>query len=356
MNEIELLQRLRQDVPDPDEATLQAARSALMERIESPFRSVSRPQRPSRRRMVLALTAATAAVVSVGLILSILLPRGGTSAAAAELRRFAAVAAQQPGPEPLGPGRYFYLTEEGRTQFTDISSRSTAYSVQIPIVREYWIREDGWGRSVETQAGEFIWPGPRDKARWEAQGSLPLYGPSDSRGQLVRGELDGSDLGTLPPGYDFETLPREPKALYEVISVAAAESEPRTPGIAPSDPTPVGTTGFIFELLHTPLTPSDVRAALFEAAAYIPGITVVRDKTIPGMGTGGAVILESSYCCRGEIRVRREFLIDPETSYLLGYQETLLDRPYWFDADPPFVTHSMAYAPPRIVDSIAERP
>jgi hypothetical protein len=357
MNEIELLWRFREGVPDPDEATERAARAILMERIEAP-RGRPRLRGPvPGRRIALGLTATTAALVVVTLVVSILLPRGGTSAAAGELRRFASVAAQQPAPEPLGTGQYYYLQIEGIESFTGVFLRnggSVAYTVLIPTLREYWVGRDGSGRLVDTP-GKRIWPSPRDKARWEAEGGMPITDGSDQTygpGQLVGSELDGGEFAALPGGYDFQTLPRAPKALYEAIRSAAGEREPRAPGELPH-PRPLGTFALCIELLHTPLTPPDVRAALFEAMTYIPGITVVPQKTIQGIGTGAAVFVE---VIMGEVRIRHEYLVDPTTSELLGYQETQLDRAWWIDVDPPFVTTSIAYSKPEVVDSTTERP
>jgi hypothetical protein len=313
------------------------------------LRSLSRKanrRRTLRRWKGPGSAVAVAAAVAVALALPTLLPRDGSQAVAAELRRFAAVAAEQPAPPPLAPGQYYYLREQGLGHVTG------SYTALYPFVREYWIRNDGWGRFVETP-GALRWPGPLDKARWEAEGSPQLVGPSDRMRQLARPELDGLDFATLPAGYDFETLPREPRALYEVVSTAAAESEPMAPGAAPPDPTPLGTFGLSFELLHTPLTPPEIRSALFEAMAYIPGITVVREKTIPDIGTGAAVFVESHW---GEVRVRYEFLVDPETSELLGYQTTQLDRAEWIDADPPFVIYRYGYVSRDVVDSTSQRP
>jgi hypothetical protein len=355
VNEIELLHGFRANIPDPDKATFDIARAALMARIGATPRHSRLPGLAIRRR---ALVVGTAFAITMGLFLSMLVvwERLNPNGERDEFLWFAGRAAQQPPLPPLGPGQFYYLREEGQTQHTDVSSRTTAYSVQIPIVREYWIRDDGWGRIVETQAGEFIWPGPRDKARWRAEGSPTLYGPSDWTGQMVGDELDGGEFTTLPAGFDFDSLPRDPEELYEVLGPIAAEWEPRAAGTATPDPTSRRTFGFLVELLRTPLTPPDVRAALFEAAAYIPGIAVRQEATIKGLGTGAAIIFEGSYCCRGEIRVRWEYLVDPATSQFLGFRETLLDRPWWIDADPPIVSHWMAYVPPRIVDSISERP
>lgn len=361
MDELEFLRGFQGDVSEPDEATIGRARTALMERMDIEKSRFLRPgarplaQMTLPRRWAAPLTVAAVLTVAVALVVTILLPRGGRQAAAAELRRFAAVAVERPAAARLGPGQYYYLRNEGWIQITDATTSDEAYSVRIPIVREYWIGDDGSGRLVATQAGELLWPGPLDKSRWEAQGSPQLYGPSDQQygpGELVGPGLDGGALGTLPVGYDFASLPRDPEALYEAISSAAAERQPRAPEEAPQ-PSSLGTFGLFIELLYTPLTPPDIRSALFEAMAYIPGVTVVLDKTIPGMGTGTAVFVET---VMGGARIRLEFLVDPTTSQPLGQQETLLDRVWWVDADPPSVSHSIVYASPDVVESTARRP
>jgi hypothetical protein len=303
---------------------------------------------------VVALTAATAAVIALAVLLPIVLPRGGSRAAAAELRRFATIAARQRA-QPLGASQYYYLKEVGRERITLVSMPHGSYSVFNQVEYEYWVREDGSGRFVYTP-GKLSWPGPRDRARWEAEGSPRLFGPGDQvygPGELIGPEPDGSGaFAALPAGYEFESLPRDPQDLYEVIREASGEWEPRAPG-EPPHPSDVGAFGLSVELLHTPFTPSDVRSALFEAMAYIPGITVVSETSIPGIGTGAAVSHDANW---GDVRVRILYLIDPLTAEILGEQLTLLDRAEWIDADPPFVMDWTAYGRPVIVDSTSERP
>lgn len=353
MNEIELLKRFREEVPEPDEHTLRAARALLMERIAAPPAPMTHPDHRPRPRMALGLAAATAAVVAVAVILSVLLPRGGTNAAAAELRRFGAVAAKQQA-QSLGPRQYFYLREAGRERITVVTMDQGTYSALTPVVYEYWLGQDGSGRLVSTP-GRLLWPGPRDKLRWEAEGPTQLFGPHDQRygpGELAGSDYPGTAFATLPEGYEFHTLPRDPETLYEVIKAAAAARESADAG-KEIEPTPVSAFALYIQLLRTPLTPPEVRAALFESMAYIPGITVVPEKTVVGIGTGAAVFHDTSW---GDVRVRVQFLVDPTTAEVLGEQLILLDRADWIDADPPFVMDWMAYARPEVVDAITERP
>lgn len=352
--ELEALRRFRREVPAPNEEEIARARAVLDSKMLGPrtttklgaLATIDRP----RRRLRWAL-AGVAAAVAVALALPTLLPRG-TRQAAAELRQLAAVAGEQPNLAPLGPGQYYYLKEQGLERMV-VVARSGAYTAQYPLVREYWIGADGSGRLVDTP-GDLTWPSRRDKSRAEADGSASgPVGPSDQTfgpGELVGPDLDGGILGTLPPGYSFDALPRDPKALYDAISAAAGEREGNGRSAEASS---LGTFGLFIELLRTPLTPRDIRPALFEAMAHISGITVVDEQTIVGIGTGSAVSVDTHW---GNVRVRLEFLVDPTTSELLGYRETQLDRGYWTDADPPFVLTSISYATPEVVESTAQRP
>ena len=353
--ELESLRRFRSEVAAPNEEEIARARAVLEAEIlgdRTTTRRIgarARLRRP-RGRLRWAL-AGVAAAVAVVLALPTLLPRGAPQAAA-ELRRLAAAAGEQPNPPPLGPGQFYYLKEEGVDRIV-VVARGGAYTAQYPLVREYWIGADGSGRLVDSR-GELTWPSPRDKTRGEADGSAQkLVGPSDQSygpGQLVGPDLDGGVLGTLPPGYSFDTLPRDPKALYEAISAAAAERAGN--GRSP-EAFSLGTFGLFIELLRTPLTPQEIRPALFEAMAYIPVIRVVQEQTITEIGTGSAVYVDTHW---GKVRVRLEFLVDPATSELLGYRETQLDRGYWTDADLPLVMTSIAYATPEVVESTEQRP
>lgn len=352
--ELEALRRFRREVPAPTEEEIARARAALQTKMLGPRTTtkldaqatIGRP----RRHLGWAL-AGVAAAVAVLLALPTILPRG-TRQAAAELRQLAAVARAESSSVPLGPGQYYYLKEEGLDRFV-VVTHGGAYTAQYPLVREYWIGADGSGRLVDSP-GEVTWPSPRDKTRAEADRSaLRLVGPSDQTfgpGELVGPGLDGGVLGTLPPGYSFDALPRDPKALYEAISAAAAE---RGGNGRSAEAFYLGTFGLFIELLRTPLTPRDIRPALFEAMAHIPGITVVHEQTIADMGTGSAVSVDTHW---GNVRVRLEFLVDRTTSELLGYRETQLDRGYWTDADLPFVMTSISYATPEVVESTAGPP
>ncbi len=360
MDELELLRHFRSEALAPDETTVARVRAALLDRVaveesqSADWDDHRLPQVRRARRWPAPLTATVVVAAAVAVVLTTLPPNGAHRAAAAELSRLAAVAVEQPF-SGLGPGEYYYLREEGHDPQVRVAENQDGYTALFHLTREYWVAADGSGRLV-TIPGEVIWPSSRDRERWEADGSTPFDGPSDltyGPGELVADESDARSLATLPEGYDFDTLPHDPEALHEVISQAAAEREAKATRTSSQAPTPILTFTVCVELLHTPLTPPDSRASLFKAMGYIPGITVVAEKTIPEMGTGTAVFIEAKW---GEVRVRQEFLVDPETSLLLGYRETQLDRAWWVDAAPPFVATAMRYSTPRIVESVTERP
>ncbi len=111
MNDLELVRRFREDVPELSPAEIQASRAALMERLSRPS-----PPPPSRDRVWVwrrvSVGATIAAAVALAVVLPMVLPGGGPGgaepAAAAALQRAAGVAAaSQPGGTPAA-GEYVY--------------------------------------------------------------------------------------------------------------------------------------------------------------------------------------------------------------------------------------------------------
>src|SRR6266496_3144676 len=104
MNELELVRRFRENVPELTPAEMQASRAALMERISKPSRMP-----PSQERVTVWRRVSVAATITAGVALAVVLPMvlpgggpgGAEPAAAAALQRAAGVAAAtQPGGTP----------------------------------------------------------------------------------------------------------------------------------------------------------------------------------------------------------------------------------------------------------------
>jgi hypothetical protein len=116
------------------------------------------------------------------------------------------------------------------------------------------------------------------------------------------------DRGTLSdPTYRLlQSLPTDPRALLHRIRQA------RTGGLSPS----AVAFGAIGDLIRESVMPPRVSAALYRAAALIPGVTVIPEAT-DGIGRPGVAV---SLTVRGE---QQEWVFDRHTDRLLGERDYL---------------------------------
>jgi RNA polymerase sigma-70 factor (ECF subfamily) len=75
---------------------------------------------------------------------------------------------------------------------------------------------------------------------------------------------------------------------------------------------------FIADLLRTGMVPADLRAALYKAAALIPGVSVTDGQATLGGRKGIAIgrVEETSH-------TRQDIIIDPKTGLLIGERQVL---------------------------------
>jgi len=276
MDELQLLERFWDEVPEPDPTTVARARGVLLSALEGEGSAEPRRLRfPARRRLAL-LAALTAAGLTLALLVPLLLPVGRRpEAAAAALRGAAEVAGRRPAPPAVGPGQYVYTRSEDAWR-----SYSSAYSSDGTwtldhFTREIWIGPDGSGRILET--------GDRHGDE--------VFGP---------GGLYFEDLSKLPTNID---------ELRAYIERRAAQADP---------PTDYEMFVVIGDLLRETYAPPELRQALFEVAAILPRTEylgrVTDEAGRPGIGVG--------YTWVG---VREELIFDPNTSVILGEREVQVD-------------------------------
>ncbi len=112
MDEIELIRGLRADLPSARAESHEAARVALLQRIESGDRPASRGSATRRRTRRARLLASAASALILATVLPMLLlggSEGGVQTAAAKaLRQVAEVAESQLPPKPPRPGQYLF--------------------------------------------------------------------------------------------------------------------------------------------------------------------------------------------------------------------------------------------------------
>jgi hypothetical protein len=301
----------------------------------------ARPPLPRRRRF--ALLPVGAAALTLALVVgSLLLPdgRGGASAEAAEVLRSAAKAAGAQSPV-ASEGRYRYTRSENAYLSTSVDEGQSVTAL-VPQVRELWVASDASGR-IREKVGEPVFLGPRDRASWEALGSPDWWGAGTSDQAFGPGELYYED---------FSGLSTDPDELYGQIARRAGE--PETSGELPvpqNSPQAVKMFAIVGDLLRETLAPPEVRAALYEVAARIPGVELVGEVKDSAGRTGVAVARNEE----GD-GVRLELVFDPETSELLAERQVLLRRVRWVDAAPGTAIGWATYLESGTVDSTSDRP
>ncbi len=339
---LDVMELLRRSDPvDPSEiegwATKEEGRRLLHRIVET-----GSAVRPPARRRGLALVPAGAAALALALLVGSMFlpgPGGEASAEAAEvLRSAAAVAGERP---PVSSeGQYRYTRSENAYRATSVA-REGVYTVLVSHQREMWVAPDGSGR-LRERSEEPIFLGPRDREAWEASGSPKLWKP-------------GTSSKTFGPGglhyEDFSGLSTDPDELYEQIERRAVDG--KTSGVPVPEGAPVAVNMFaiVGDLLRETVAPPDLRAALYEVAARIPGVELVGRVTDPAGRTGMAVAMVSE-----ADGLRLELVFDPETTELLAERQVLLRRVDWVDAERGTVIGWVAYLESGSVDSTSARP
>jgi hypothetical protein len=262
-------------------------------------------RRRKRLRVAIPLVVLVAAA---GVAAQALLPEGGESpAACAEagppedcLQALSDVAAAQ---RALADGRVFYARNDFTTvTYIGADGRPTArpaaaaYAVTRTVPEELWLAPDGSGRLAYGDEGPPTPAGPADERAWRAAGAPDLedlVGPPQrlEPQEFDAGELDSALLATATP---LSALPREPDELGAYLRDQ-------------------GTGTGVTTLLRYPLTPPDLRAALFDVMATVPearSLGTLRD----GAGRAAAAIALPRDANGGE----NILAFDPRTSQLLA--------------------------------------
>lgn len=319
-----------------DQARCDAAAEALLYSIlsaelEPREDSVSPAKGPSKGRLRSKRTLA--AVVGVAMVaaltLAVGLPNGinGNHDAMAALDEVAGTAASQPIQSTQLP--YLYLKTQSRTIDTSVA-HGKAWSVYRSEIREEWAAGDGSGRRrVTEEPPQFV--GPADRAAWEAAGKpnfLPANGGHTAEESLPAGSLEDG-VG----GEELSALPTEPTALSQSLRQRAED-------IHSSVPIPARTLELIGEMLRNPVATPELRAALYKAAAMVPGIEYLGERTDVTGRKGLAVGVVSTYSGGPTLY---SLIYDPRNSKALAMEATVLEPVAFADTPAPFVISATIY-------------
>jgi hypothetical protein len=286
-------------LPDPAGRELPAGRQqALKEHLMSEVRTTDRPPAgtpAARHRRKPAIVVAVAAAAAVAITLA-LLPRNTTGASPTAMRllaKIAAAAAAQPA-TLVRDSQFWYIQSWVSYQVCAGGSGNNCV-MEKPHERQIWqsvsnlcvtglLREDGEDTPLRYASGQsstvppgHVQPGPR----------CPLAG------------------GVNDPTYRFlQSLPTDPQALLSLI-------EREMQGQLPRSEEAFTTIG---DLLRESIAPPQVSAALYRAAALIPGVTVVASAT-DAIGRHGVAV---AFTYQG---TRSEWIFSRQTLQYLGERD-----------------------------------
>ncbi|HET8751974.1 MAG TPA: CU044_5270 family protein [Gaiellaceae bacterium] len=338
-------------------ARLEQRKQLLLSRIEADQRRP--PQQPLyRRRWPLAAMAATAAA-AVAIAATALLTgnRGGPSSAAivsilryiqppprepksepkgrnltsAVLLRAAHTAAHHPATTP-GPGQYVYTKSEAVWEVVQAAPDGPAAIAFQPTTRQIWIGPDGSGRIHEDE-GHMLFPTAADAAYFyhAYRNQLNLLNAHTAEDHEASGGL----------GYiDLSKVPTDPAKLKQRIENRTIPGTGGPPGDAE-------TFQIIGDLLRETSAPPAVRSALYTIVSQLPGVQLI-GPTHDQIGRPGIGV---AYVSRG---LRDELIFDPQTSALLGEQQSVVERSKWNPFPPGSVIGWAAYLASGVVDSTSD--
>jgi hypothetical protein len=261
-------------LPAPAERDLPAGRQhTLKEHLISELRLAASPPagRPTtrrRRRPAIVLAAAGAAALAAALVLALLPANtpGASPAAVRLLAKIATAAARQPAPQVRN------------SQFWYIKS---------------WVAYQGCkqvlgNNGVLGKPYDCVMEKPHERQIWLSVSNLCLTGLLREHGQNISLADAGNRQhcpdrgGVHDPTYRFlQSLPTDPHALLSLIEQQMQGGLPR----------PEEAFITIGDLLREAIAPPRVSAALYQAAALIPGVTVVADATDAIGRHGDAVVM-----------------------------------------------------------------
>lgn len=322
MDDLQLLGEMRSDIGSAPAATLARGREKVMAKIGPASTFVATTDThakgtvstPRFRRRVLIASAAAALLVGGIVVADVVRPSGpGATAEAAEVLNSAAAAAIQTSDPVVKPGQY--LKVETKAVYASMVSRADGTTVS-------WL--DSTGGQVYVPAdmsGEWVWNRePRVPTTFfskESRAEAQQREASKSDGGSASPQLEGILRGKAGAFYDspqqilgtplleaIKTLPREPRQLLALIYE-------KTKGKGPSPESEALST--IASSLRTGILPADLRAAMYKAAALIPGV-VVADKQATLDGRQG-VALGVSWA---EGKFREDIIVDPATGLMIG--------------------------------------
>ncbi|MEU2869523.1 CU044_5270 family protein [Streptomyces olivoreticuli] len=314
-------------LPQPVDTALPEARQNLLEESLMAEARRSAPRSRARRTAWVALPVA-AAVIGGAVIFTpdgpdadprppkatVKPAPGTTKGLAATVDRISLAAARQPALEPR-QDQYIYVESKVTGGHVDRSSGKEKLVVNPLHSRQVWHSPDGLKNFIYEPGHEFMDKNGEDLDRDPAH--------------------EVTDWGSYN---SVKALPVDPETLLKRLYRGGKS------GDAQDDWTAFGEIG---QLLDEQIAPPEISAALFKAAAKIPGVTLV-DKATDATGRTGVAI---THTYRNS---RQEWIFDRNTYEYLGQREVLVE-PYR-GLEPGAVTSESVVVKRAVVNAKKELP
>jgi hypothetical protein len=337
LDELERVRAYRADVPEPDDATVAAARAQLMEAAareqarpsaaRAPHERSRKRLRTLQRRRRFALAGGLATVgVGIAGVLGLTTAATPVSALAAEMNRLAQVAASQDWTGIPGPGQYLYTESDGLTTSSTAGANNQMCSVSQVEHRQIWIATDGSGALNDI----------RDQSKFTSaadQAACAAMNITDPRSENSSwtARFPAGPGGLSLPIHDWKSLSTDPSTLLQ--QVHQRDGGPDTPAELFTN---------VGDMMRESDVPPAIRAALYQAAALIPGVKLLGTQTDPTGQTGLGV----GYPYAGG-QIHSELIFDQQTGRLLGEE--------YYDQSGRLTSWS-SYTQQKIVDSVPDYP
>ncbi|HWH97842.1 MAG TPA: CU044_5270 family protein [Pseudolysinimonas sp.] len=332
MDELTLLRSARSDIEGPNEAVLVRGREALLERADaegdrSHVGSMTQGRRSLRFRLVGAgIGTAAAAAIVTGLVVTNVFGfaawRGGAEPAAADALHSAALAAIETSDPIVAEGQYLLVDTTAVLGATTTPDGDTYVSYLTISDEQLYVPADRtdpwvWSRSLTKPYETF---GPESERAAEERWQEAVAERGEGSRELV--EAAGGDFYSYPSPVGpaaLAALPRDPQKLLNHIYEVTRGTGRSADGEA---------LVYIAELLHSGVVPADLRAALYEAVAGIPGVEITEKVATldgqVGMSIGRVETADNT---------RQDIIIDPTTGLFIGEREVNLEAAWGFPAN-----------------------
>jgi hypothetical protein len=319
----------------------------LLDRLLSEHgHALERPEAPTRHWGRWAAAVGTVAAVVAGFVVVQAVPFGDAPVAAAAAVEVLNKAADRIGASDpvVAPGQYLYVESHRWDMAThDTDGRTVSYLEEnvtqtwVPqdrtqewLQRSYVTGQREWLQGSEADL-EAIGIDPDDRRMEEHRARCGDFHPE---GGMRPCEREGSWQEPTP---EFvATLPSDPHELYdELLDVAEEDGDD-----------PAAVLGFVDDAIQRGLMPAGLRANLYRALTFVPGLEISdRNANLDGRVGIGLGIDHNGW--------RRELIIDPETGQFIGGRTTTTRA---FDNAPAGTVMSYTSLSTAVVDQMGTEP